>query len=197
MYILLYIKIDSQQGPTLYHREFCSILCNELSGKRNWKRIDTCISSVQFNHSVLSDSLPPRELQHARPPCPSPTPGVHPNSCPLRRWCHPAISSSVIPFSSCPQSLPASGSFPLSQLISSGGQSIGISASTSVLPNTQDWSPLGWTGWISLQSKSCPQKKFHELHLSHSESYPPNTFFLEFSISSDQYDTLKNKIRAK
>ena len=103
MYILLYIKIDSQQGPTLYHREFCSILCNELSGKRNWKRIDTCISSVQFNHSVLSDSLPPRELQHARPPCPSLTPRVHPNSCASSQWCHPAISSSVIPFSSYTQ----------------------------------------------------------------------------------------------
>ena len=110
-------------------------------------------SSVQFSCSVISISLQPHELQHARPPCPSPTPGVHPNPCPSSRWCHPAISSSVIPFSSCPQSLPASGSFPLSQLISSGGQSIGISASTSVLPNTQDWSPLGWTGWISLKSK--------------------------------------------
>ena len=90
----------------------------------------------------------------ARPPCPSPTPGVHPNSCPSSRWCHPAISSSVIPFSSCPQSLPASGSFPMSQLFAWGGQSTGVSASASVLPmNTQDWSPLGWTGWISLQSK--------------------------------------------
>ena len=155
-------------------------------------------SSVQFSCSVMSDSLWPHEPQHARPPCPSTTPGVHPNPCPLSQWCHPTISSSVIPFSSCPQSFPASGSFQMSQLFASGGQSIGVSASTWVLPvNTQDWSPLGWTGWISLQSKSCPQKKFHELHLSHSESYPPNTFFLEFSISSDQYDTLKNKIRAK
>ena len=111
-------------------------------------------SSIQFSHSVVSNSLRPYEPQHARPPCPSPTPGVHPNPCPLSRWCHPAISSSVIPFSSCPQSLPASGSFPMSQLFISDGQSIRVSASTSVLPmNTQDWSPLGWTGWISLQSK--------------------------------------------
>ena len=110
-------------------------------------------SSVQFS-SVMSDSLWPHELQHARPPCPSPTPGVHPNPRPSSRWCHPAISSSVILFSSCPQSFPASGSFQMSQLFASGGQSIGISASTSVLPmNTRDWSPLGWTGWIALQSK--------------------------------------------
>ena len=112
------------------------------------------LSSVQFSHSVLSYSLWPHESQHARPPCPSPTPGVHSNSCPSSRWCHPAISSSVIPFSSCPQSLPASGSFPMSQLFAWDGQSIGVSASASVFPmNTQDWSPLGWTGWISLQSK--------------------------------------------
>ena len=110
--------------------------------------------SVQFSRSVVSDSLRPHEPQHARPPCPSSTPGVYPNSCPLSWWCHPAISSSVIVFSSCPQSFPASGSFQMSQLFASGGQSIGVSASTSVLPmNTQDWSPLGWTGWISLQSK--------------------------------------------
>ena len=111
-------------------------------------------SSVQFSCSVVSDSLWPHESQHARPPCPSPTPGVRSNSCPSSRWCHPAISSSVVPFSSCPQSLPASGTFPMSQLFAWGGQSIGVSASASVLPmNTQDWSPLGWTGWISLQSK--------------------------------------------
>ena len=112
------------------------------------------ISSVQFSRSVLSDSLLLHESQHARPPCPSPTPGIYPYSCPSSRWCHPAISSSVIPFSSYPQSLPASGSFPMSQLLAWGGPSIGVSASTSVLSmNTQDWSPLGWTGWISLQSK--------------------------------------------
>ena len=112
------------------------------------------ISAVQFSCSVMSDSLRPHKLQHARPPCPSPTPGVYANPCPLSWWCHPAISSSAIPFSSCPQSLQASGSFPMSQLFTWGGQSTGISASASVLPtNTQDWSPLGWTCWISLQSK--------------------------------------------
>ena len=115
----------------------------------------TPISSVQFSRSVGSDSLRPRELQYNRPPCPSPTPGVYPNPCPLSWWCHPAISSSVVPFSSCPQSLPASGSLPMSQLFTSAGQSTGVSASASVLPmNTQDWSPLGWTGWIPLQSKA-------------------------------------------
>ena len=111
-------------------------------------------SSVQFSCSFMSDSLRPQELQHVRPPCPSPTPRAYPNSCPLSQWCHPTISSSVVPFSSCLQSFPASGSFQMSQLFASGGQNIGVSASTSVLPmNTQDWSPLGWTGWISLQSK--------------------------------------------
>ena len=109
-------------------------------------------SSVQFNHSVVSDSLQPHESQHARPPCSSPTPRVHSNSCASSWWCHSAISSSVIPFSSSPHFLPASGSFPMSQLLTWRGQSIGVSAS--VLPmNTQDWSPLGWTGWTSLQSK--------------------------------------------
>ena len=111
-------------------------------------------SSVQFSCSVMASSLWPHESQHARPPCPSPTPGVHPNPCPLSQWCRPTISSSVVPFSSCPQSFPASGSFPMSQLFTSGVQSIGVSASTSVLPmNTQDWSSLGWTGWTFLQSK--------------------------------------------
>ena len=116
--------------------------------------VSILIESVQFSRSVVSDSLWPHEPQHARPPCPSPTPRVYSNSCPLSQWCHPIISSSVIPFSSCLQSFPASGSFQMSQLFSSGGQSTGVSASTSVLPmNNQDWSPLGWTGWISLQSK--------------------------------------------
>ena len=111
-------------------------------------------SSVQFSHSVVSDYSQPHESQHARPPCPSPTPRVHSNPSPLSRWCHPAISSSVIPFSSCPQSLPASGYFPISQLFAWGGQSIGVSALASVLPvNTQDWSPLEWTVRI-LQSTS-------------------------------------------
>ena len=110
--------------------------------------------SLQFSHAVMSDSLWPHGLQHARLPCPSPTPGACSNSCPSSWWCHPTISSSVIPFSSCSQSLPASGFFPVSQFFASGGQSIGVSASASVLSmNIQDWFPLGLTGWISLQSK--------------------------------------------
>ena len=112
------------------------------------------ISSVQFSLSVVSNSLQPHGLQHARLPCPSLSPGICLNSYPLSRWCLLTILSSVTPFSSCPQSFPASRSFPMSQLFTSGGQSIGVSASTSVLPmNIQDWFPLGWTGWISLQSK--------------------------------------------
>ena len=120
----------------------------------DWTIPNSYISSVQFSCSGMSDSLQPHELQHARPPCPSPTTGIHSDSCPSSRWCHPAISSSVIPFSSCPQSLPASESFPMSQFFAWGGQSIEVSALASVLPkNTQVWSPLEWTGWISLQSK--------------------------------------------
>ena len=114
----------------------------------------TNLSSVQFSHSVESNSLRPHGLQHTRHLCPLTTPGVYPNSCPSSRWCHPTISSSVIPFSSCPQSFPASESFQMSQFFASGGQSIGVSASASVLPmNIQDWFSLGWTGWISLQCK--------------------------------------------
>ena len=110
--------------------------------------------SVQSSSSVVSNSLQPHELQHTRPPCASPTPRVYSNSSPLVQWCHPTISSSIIPFSSCLQSFPASGSFQMSQLFASSSQSIGVSAAASVLPmNSQDWSPLGWTGWISLQSK--------------------------------------------
>ena len=111
-------------------------------------------SSGQVSHSVMSNSLRPHELQHARPPCPSPTPGVHSDSHPLSQWCHPAISSSVVPFSSCPQSLPASESFPMSQFFPCGGQSTGVSALASFLPKkSQGWSPSEWTGCISLQSK--------------------------------------------
>ena len=111
-------------------------------------------TSVQFSCSVVSDSLQPHELQHSRPPCPSPTPGVHSDSCPLSQWCHPAIPSSVVPFSSCPQSLPASESFPISQLFIWGGQSTGASALASFLPKkSQSRSLSEWTGWISLQSK--------------------------------------------
>ena len=114
-----------------------------------------CIfSSVKFSRSVMSDSLWPYGQQHASLPCPSLSPRFNPNSCPLSRWCHPTISSSVVPFSSCLQSFPASGSFPMSQFFESGGQSVGASASASVLPvNIQDWFPVGWTGWISFQSR--------------------------------------------
>ena len=129
------------------------------------------MSSVQFSRSIVSDSLWPHELQYARPTCPSPTPGVYPNPYPLSWWCHPTVSSSVVLYTSCPQSFPAEGSFQMSQLFASGGQNIGVSASTSVLPmNTQDWSPLGWTGWISLQSKdsqeSSPTPQFKIINSS-------------------------------
>ena len=121
---------------------------SKFKGKSEEKSLNSyriSFSSVQFSCSAVSNSLPPQELQHAMPSRPSPTPGVHSTSCPLSRWCHPTISSSVVPFSSCSQSFPASGSFPMSQLFTSGGQSIGVSASASVLPmNTQDCSPLGF-----------------------------------------------------
>ena len=117
-------------------------------------KIEELMIQVQFSHSVMSNYLRSHEPQHTRPPCPSPTPGVYSNSHPSSQWCHPTISSSVIPFSSCPQSFPTSGSFPMSQLFAWGGQSTGLSALASVLPkNIQDWSPLKWTGWISLQSR--------------------------------------------
>ena len=161
--IRLIIFFAAKDGEALYSQQkqdreltvpqiMNSLLPNSDLNWRKWgKPLD---HSVQFSRSVTSDSLRPRESQHARPPCSSPTPRVHSNSRPLSQWCHPDISSSVVPFSSCPQSLPASESFPMSQLFPSGGQSIRVSASASVLPkNTQDWSPLGWTGWISLQSK--------------------------------------------
>ena len=127
--------------------------------RRRYKKVQALRKLVawnlyQFSSSVVSDSLWPHESQHARPPCPSQTPGVYSNSCPSSRWCHPAISSSVVPFSSCPQSFSALGSFPMSQLFAWVGQSTGGSASASVFPmNTQDGSPLGWTGWISLLPK--------------------------------------------
>ena len=135
--------------------------CSSVHGHQDCFQSGAVITKValkilihQFSCSVVSDSLRPHESQHTRPPCPSPTPGVYPNSCPLSRWCHLTISSSVVPFSSCLQSFPTSGSFQMSQLFASCGQNVGVSASTSVLPtNTQHWSPLGWTGCISLQSK--------------------------------------------
>ena len=137
-------------------KEWTSWLWHSLSNLRNPVILNFMPKhiSVQFSCSVVSNSLRPHELQHARPPCPSPTLKVYPNSCPLSWWCHPTISSSDVPFSSSLQSFHTSGSFQMSQLFESGGQNIGVSASTSILPmNTQDWSPLGWTDWISLQSK--------------------------------------------
>ena len=135
------------------------------------------ISSVQLSCSVVSDSLQPHESQRAMPSGPSPTPGIYSNSCPSSRWCHPAISSSVVPFSSCPQSLPASGSLPVRQLFTWGGQSTGVSASALVLPiNTQDWSPLGWTGWISLQSKGL-SRVFFQHHSSKTSILWHSAFF--------------------
>ena len=146
----LFIKSKSQSSP---HTGGGGRL-NKSVNTRRWELLGAM--SVKFSRSVVSDSLWPHEPQHARPPCPSPTPGVHPNPCPLCRWCHPTISFSLIlcrPLS-CPQSFPASGAFQMSQLYASGGQSTGVSASTSVPPmNTHDWSPLGSTGWISSQSK--------------------------------------------
>ena len=149
-------------------------------------------ASVQFSSvqlQVMSDSLQPHEVQHVRLPCPSPTPGVHSNSCPSSRWCHPAISSSVIPFSSCPQPIPASESSPMSQLFSWGGQSIGVSAPTSVIPmNIHNWFPLGWTGWISLQSKglsrvfsntTVQKYQFFSTQLSSQSNSPIHTWPLE------------------
>ena len=148
-------------GKLKYKNPVCGFLCfrgyqwPQGSGTMSvseQRRGNTHIS-VQFSHSVMSDSAP-HDSQHTRPPCPSPSPGIYANSCPSSRWCHPAISSSVVSFSSCPQSLPASQSFPMSQFLAWGGQSAGVSSSASVLPmNTQDWSPSGWTAWISLQSK--------------------------------------------
>ena len=140
------IKATSNNLNHSFHKQFNTLDCDPGSL--------SIFSSVQFSCLVVSHSLRPHESQHARPPCPSPTPGVHSDSRPSRQWCHPAISSSVVPFSSCPQSLPASESFPMSQLFAWGGQSTGVSALASALP--KGWSPSEWTGWISLQSKGSP-----------------------------------------
>ena len=141
--------------------------------------VSQSVSSVsQFSHSVMSNSFRPHEPQQARPPCPSPTHVVYSNSCPSSQWCHPIISSSVIPFSSWLQSLPASGSFPMIQLFAWGGQSTGVSASTSDLPmNTQDWSPLGRTGWISLQSKGLSRKSLLQHRSSKASIFRCSAFF--------------------
>ena len=137
---------------------FLSLLVSKYTDKgassQSYDFSCSLVGCVQFSHSVMCDSLRPHELQHARPPCPSPTSGVHPNPCPLSRWCHPTISSSVVPFSSCLQSLPASKYFPMSQLFAWGGQSTGVSALASFLPKkSQGWSPSEWTGWISCSSR--------------------------------------------
>ena len=139
-------------------------------------------SSVQLSHSVMSNSLRPHGLWHARPPCPSSIPRAYLNSCPLSQWCHPTISSSVIPFSSCLQSFPASGSFPITQFFTSGVQSIRVSASTSVLlMNIQDWFSLGWTGWISLQSKGLSRV------FSNTTVQKHQFFSVQFSLWSNFY----------
>ena len=163
------------------HKEGNNAICSNMDGskddhaKRNKSERERS-TSYQFSHSVFFDSLRPHEPQHARPLCLSPTARVYANPCPLSWWCHPTISSSVIPFSSCPQYFPASGSFQMSQLFTSGGQSIGVSASTSVHPmNTQDWS-LGWTGWISLQSKGL--KSLLQHHSSKASILWCSTFFI-------------------
>jgi len=142
------------QGSNLGLLQCRQILHHWAIWEAPYNDLNACFSSVQFSLSVVSNSLRPHELQHTRPPCPSPTPGVHSNSRPSSQWCHPDISSSVVPFSFCPQSLPASESFPISQLFAWSGQSTGVSASASFLPKqSQGWSPSEWTGWISLQSK--------------------------------------------
>ena len=142
----LYSGMTSANTLAILH----SLIAYSIGSRAGTEVSESLFSSVQFISSEVSNSLWP----HESPPCPSPTPGVYPNPCPLSQWCHPTISSSVVPFSSRPQSFPASGSFPGSQPFTSGGQSIRVSGSTSVLPmNTQDWAPLGWTGWIYLQSK--------------------------------------------
>ena len=158
-HLLEVILFQKDEGFNVWDEHMCMCMCEH----------------VQFSRSAVSDSLQLHESQHARLPCPSQTPEVYSNSCPLSQWCHPAISSSVVPFSSCPQSLPASASFQLSQLFAWGGQSIRVSASASVLSmNTQDWSTLGWTGWISLQSKGLSSL------LQHHSSKAANSSALSF-----------------
>ena len=161
-YLFIHLLIHLDPLFSWIPNTFINLIYGEKS-VINWGQ-----GSVQFSRSVVSNSLRPRGLQHTRPLCPSPTPRVYSNSCPLSQWCHPTISSSVYPFSSCLQSFPASVSFSMSQFFASGCQSIGVSASTSVLPmNTWDWFPLGWTGWISLQSKGLSTVLFNTTVQNH------------------------------
>ena len=177
LYIIVLVLPNTKMNPPQVY--MCSpswtLLPSQKSDLFLWLYL--FMSSVQFLSRVRLFVTPWTAKERKgpqgdpRPLCPSPTPRVHANSCPLSRWCYPAISSSVVPFSSCPQSLPASGSFPVSQLLAWGGQTIGVSAWASVLPvNTQDWSPLGWTGWISLQSRdsreSSPTPQFKSINSS-------------------------------
>ena len=165
-------KVSVKVDPRLFKK----LVSDPHKIKNQWAWLE--YHSVQFSHSVVSDSLQPHKSQHARPPCPSPSPRVHSNPCSLSQWCHPAISSSVVPFFSCPQSFPASGSFPVSQFFTSGGQSIGVSASAAVLPmNTQDWSPLEWTSWISLQSKGLP-RVFSNTTVPKHQFFSTSAFFM-------------------
>ena len=183
-----------------------------FSRESSWPRDQTQVSHIvgrfftiwairealifQFSHSVVSDSLRPHGLSHTRPPCPSPTPGVYSNSCSLSQWCHPAISSSAIPFSSCLQSFPASGSFPVSQFFSSGGQSIGASASASVLPVTiQDWFPLGSTGLISLLSKGLSRVFSNTTVRKHFELWHSAFFIVQHSHPYTTTEKTKALIR--
>ena len=172
----------------------CSLPRLNFEILKNSVRIPLCFSSVQFSFSVMSDSLWPHGLQHARLPCPSPAPRACSKSCPLSQCCHPTTSSSAVPFSSSLQSFPASGSFPMSQLFTSGGQSTGVSASASVLPvNIQDWFPLGWTGWIFLESKtlsrvSSPTPQFNSINsLALRFLYTPNTHIHTWLLERPQF----------
>ena len=188
-----WIQLSSELYPESVFPLLCKLTTNKsyvswliVNLLRFYFRLGVLLKpSVHFSSvlcSVVSDSLRPHELKHYRPPCPSPTPRVHSDSCPSSRWCHSAISSSVVPFSSCPQSLPASESFPMSQFFAWGGQSTGVSALASVLPmNTQDWSPLEWTGWIFLQSKGL-SRVFFNITVQ-----KPQFFSAQFSLLSNSH----------
>ena len=173
--------MDEEQGPAARHRELCSTSCDKPQRKRTL--------SVQFSRSVVSDSLQPHESQHARPPCPSPTPRVHPNPCPLSRWCHPAISSSMVPFASCPQSLPASGSFPMSQFFARGGQSTGVSASA--CPSNEHPGLISFRmDWLDLLAVQGTLKSLLQ-HQSSKASIPLHSAFFTVQLSQPYMTTGK------